>query len=165
MSEAPPKRRRRPDNHEFGVARLRELPLSLPTCDTPRSVYDYWQANIASACWYNPDVECLCVLHLNTRRRATGFHLAGLGTLDTVYIHAREVFRTAIVRAAAAIVLAHNHPSGDPHPSQSDIKVTRELVRAGQLLRIEVLDHVIMGRVDSERSQGWESLRALGYLA
>ena len=71
-------------------------------------------------------------------------------------IHGREVFRAAIVSCASAIVLMHNHPSGDSSPSEADIKVTRDLIRAGQLLKIEVLDHVIMG---SNRA----SLRELGY--
>jgi DNA repair protein RadC len=69
------------------------------------------------------------------------------------------VFRTAIVTSAAAIVLAHNHPSGDATPSEADIKVTRDLQRAGQLLKIEVLDHVVIGRPN------FSSLRAMGYLS
>ena len=158
-------RKRGKDNHEFGVVRLRELPLDLPSCDCPERIYDYWLANIATAQWYNPEVECLCVVHLNSRRRATGFHLVGIGSLDNVLMHPREIFRTAIVRAVAALVIVHNHPSGDPTPSEADIKVTRELMRAGQFLRIEVLDHVIIGRVDSDRSRPWSSLRELGYFA
>jgi DNA repair protein RadC len=166
MSEADaprPPRRRRKDNHEFGVVRLRELPLALPSCDCPERIYDYWLGNIVTAQWYNPDVECLCVVHVNTRRRATGFHLVGIGTLDTVVMHPREIFRTAIVRAAAALVIVHNHPSGDPTPSEADIKATRDLSRAGQLLRIEVLDHVIIGRPDPQNPRPWASLRELGY--
>jgi len=158
-----PSRRRRKDNHEFGVVRLRELPVDMPACDCPERIYEYWHANIATAAWYSPDVECLCVVHLNTRRRATGFHLAGIGTLDTVLMHAREIFRTAIVRNASAVVVAHSHPSGDPMPSEADIKATRDLIRAGQLLKIEVIDHVVIGRPEPQRPQPWSSLRALGY--
>jgi len=80
-----------------------------------------------------------------------------IGTLDTIVVHAREVFRAAVIAGASAVVLMHNHPSGDPTPSEADIKVTRDLIRAGQLLKIEVLDHVIVG-------QGKESsLRQLGF--
>jgi DNA repair protein RadC len=77
--------------------------------------------------------------------------------MDTILVHPREVFRAAIISAAAAVVLVHNHPSGDPSPSEADIKITRDLIRAGQLLKIEVLDHVIMGvdRHVSLRSQGF----------
>jgi DNA repair protein RadC len=85
------------------------------------------------------------------------------GTLDTLLVHPREVFKPAISAGAAAIVLAHNHPSGDPTPSEADIKVTRDLIRAGQLLKIEVLDHVILGRATPERDRDYVSLRELGY--
>ena len=78
-------------------------------------------------------------------------------------MHPRDVFRTAITANAAAVVLAHNHPSGDPTPSDSDIKVTRDLIRAGQLLKIEVLDHAIIGRATNERPKDYASLRELGY--
>jgi DNA repair protein RadC len=74
-----------------------------------------------------------------------GHQLVTIGTMDTMLVHPREVFRVAVVGCAAAIVLMHNHPSGDQTPSEADIKVTRDLIRAGQLLKIEVLDHVIMG--------------------
>ncbi len=84
------------------------------------------------------------------------------GTLDTILVHPREVFRTAIAAGASAIVLAHNHPSGDPAPSEADIRVTRDLIRAGQILKIEVLDHVILGRRSLERARDYVSLRELG---
>ena len=91
------------------------------------------------------------------------YNLVTLGTLDTCQVHAREVFRPVIVAAGGAALLAHNHPSGDPTPSEADIKVTRDLIRAGQLLKIDVLDHVVLGRSTPERPQGWVSLRTLGY--
>ena len=74
------------------------------------------------------------------------------------------MFAPAISKRAAAIVLVHNHPSGDPTPSEADIKVTRDLVRAGQLLKIDSLDHVILGRATPDRPQDFLSLRQLGYL-
>jgi DNA repair protein RadC len=83
--------------------------------------------------------------------------LASIGTLDTILVHPREVFRAALIAAAAAVVLMHNHPSGEPSPSEADIKVTRDLIRAGQLLKVEVLDHVIVGNPNHC------SLRSLGY--
>jgi DNA repair protein RadC len=66
------------------------------------------------------------------------------GTLDTLLVHPREVFRPAIVHNAAAICLVHNHPSGNFTPSDSDTKCTRDLIRAAQLLKIEVVDHIIL---------------------
>ena len=164
MSVPKSRRARRMDNHEFRVIRLRELPVPMATCDTPQRIYDYWMANLSTASWYNPDVECLCAIHLNTRRRATGFHLVGIGTLDSVLITPRELFRTAIVRNASAVVVAHSHPSGDPTPSQADIRATRDLVQAGRIIRIEVLDHLVIGQSSPEQPQAWASLRELGHI-
>ncbi len=153
------------DNHEFRVIRVRELPLPIPCCDCPERIYEYWMANIVTASWYNPECECLCAIHLNARRRATGFHLVAIGTLDCVLSSPREVFRTAIIRSAAALVLAHNHPSCCPTPSENDIHVTRDLIRAGQLLKIEVFDHVIIGHPEPDRPYPFISLRAAGFFA
>jgi DNA repair protein RadC len=108
-------------------------------------------------------VESLQVLFLNTRRRLIGIQNVSQGTLDTILVHPREVFAAAISKRASAIVLVHNHPSGDPTPSEADIKVTRDLIRAGQLLKIDVLDHVIIGRATPERTKDFSSLRELGY--
>jgi DNA repair protein RadC len=109
------------------------------------------------------NVETFQILLLNTRRRLIRVDEITQGTLDTLLVHAREVFNSAIAARAAAIVLVHNHPSGDPTPSEADIKVTRDLIRAGQLLKIEVLDHVILGRATTERPKDYVSLRELGY--
>lgn len=109
------------------------------------------------------EVESFQVIHLNTRRRLIRVDQISQGTLDTLLVHPREVFRGAIAAGAAAIVLAHNHPSGDPTPSEADIKVTRDLIRAGQLLKIEVMDHIILGRATQERPRDYVSLRELGY--
>jgi DNA repair protein RadC len=83
--------------------------------------------------------------------------------LDSVEIHPREVFNPIITARASAVVLAHNHPSGDPSPSEADIRITRDLVRAGRLLRIEVLDHIILGQKHEGRQRDFVSLRELGY--
>lgn len=146
---------------EYKLVSLRECPTpeALQVCETPEHAAEYWRLHIATHPYYNPDCECLAVLLLNTRRRVKGHQLLTMGTMDSLLVHPREVFRGAIAAAAAALVLAHNHPSGDPTPSEADIKVTRDLIRAGQLLKIEVLDHVILG------AGRHLSLRALGYLA
>jgi len=108
-------------------------------------------------------VETFQILLLNTRRRLIRVEEISQGTLDTILVHPREVFNSAIAARAAAVVLVHNHPSGDPSPSEADIKVTRDLIRAGQLLKIEVLDHVILGRATVDRPKDYSSLRELGY--
>ena len=102
-------------------------------------------------------MENFVVLFLNTRRRVKGFQIVSQGTADTLLVSPRETFRVAILAGAAAIVLMHNHPSGEASPSEADIKVTRDLMRAGHLLHIDVLDHVIVG--NHQRA----SLRELGY--
>jgi DNA repair protein RadC len=126
-------------------------------CDTPDKAAEYWNANILTNPYFNCENECFVVLMLNTRRRVKGHQLLTIGTLDTILVHPRDVFRIAIIMAAAAIVLMHNHPSGDSQPSEADIKVTRDLIRGGQLLKVDVLDHVIMG--NGSRC----SLREMGY--
>ena len=89
--------------------------------------------------------ECFCVLTLNIRNHLIRKHLVSLGTLNQSLVHPREVFRPAIQDGAAGIIIAHNHPSGDPSPSTDDIAITRKLIEAGGVLDIEVLDHVIIG--------------------
>lgn len=153
-----------PQNHrhiakEFKVVALRECALSdeLRECDTPDKAVEYWRTHVMSCPYYNPECECFVVLLLNTRRKVKGHQLVTIGTLDTILVHPREVFRVAVITASAAIILMHNHPSNDPTPSEADIKVTRDLIRAGQLLKIDVLDHVIVGNPNRA------SLRELGY--
>ncbi|MDB6064836.1 MAG: radC [Pedosphaera sp.] len=109
------------------------------------------------------EVEHFQVVLLNTRRKLIRVEKISQGTLDTILVHPREVFKSAIAASASAIVLVHNHPSGDPTPSEADIKVTRDLIRAGQVLRIDVLDHIIFGRASHNRAQDYTSLRELGY--
>jgi DNA repair protein RadC len=109
------------------------------------------------------EVETFQILLLNTRRRLIRVEQVSQGTLDTILVHPREVFKSAIAARAAALVLVHNHPSGDPAPSETDIKVTRDLIRAGQIIKIEVVDHVILGRATVDRPKDYSSLRELGY--
>ena len=150
---------------EFKIVSLRETPLpsALHLCDSPDRAAEYWRLCVATNPYFNSDCECLVVLSLNTRRRVKGHQLVTIGTMDTLLVHPREVFRGPIVASAAAIILMHNHPSGVPSPSDADIKVTRALIRAGRLLKIEVLDHIIMGRADDGCIKGYASLRELGY--
>jgi DNA repair protein RadC len=135
-----------------------ELRQESPLLDTPDSVATLLREQNRRA-----EVEIFQVLLLNTRRRLMGVKEISHGTLDTLLVHPREVFKPAIAANAAAVILAHNHPSGDPTPSEADIKVTRDLIRAGQLLKIEVLDHVVIGRATQERPRDFVSLRELGY--
>jgi DNA repair protein RadC len=144
----------------FALARkmAEELQRESPVLDNPENVVRLLrEKNLVK------QVETLQVLLLNTRRRLIRTAEITDGTLDTILVHPREVFKAAIAANAAAVVLAHNHPSGDPTPSEADIKVTRDLIRAGQLLKIDVLDHVIIGHATPERPKDYASLRELGY--
>lgn len=136
----------------------REIIGESPLLDSPDKIVNYLREDIRP---YR--TETFKVVLLNTRKKLIRVVDVASGTLDTVLVHAREVFHHAILSNAAAVVLVHNHPSGDPTPSEADCKVTRDLIRAGQLLKIEVMDHVIIGQATAERLKDYSSLRELGY--
>ncbi len=144
----------------FALARkmAAEQAREAPLLDTPDAVANAIREEVRLR-----HVETFYVLLLNTRRRLVGYEKISDGILDSILVHPREVFKPAITANASAIVLVHNHPSGDPTPSEADIKVTRDLIRAGQLLKIEVLDHVIIGKTTADRAKDYLSLRELGY--
>ena len=89
--------------------------------------------------------EVFYVIALNTKNYISGIEEVSVGSLSASVVHPREVFRAAIKHNAASIILVHNHPSGDPNPSREDIAVTQRLVKAGRIMDIAVLDHVILG--------------------
>ena len=90
-------------------------------------------------------VEHCGVLTLDTQHRVIGWDVIGIGTLDSCVVHPRDIFRCAILQNAGAVILAHNHPSGDPTPSPDDLALTARMVEAGTLLGIPVIDHLIVG--------------------
>ena len=90
--------------------------------------------------------EAFTVLTLNRKNKVIDRHLVTLGLLDASLVHPREIFGAAVRDSASAIIVAHNHPSGDPTPSSEDLAITRRLVESGRVLDIRVLDHVIVGR-------------------
>ena len=120
---------------------VREAPSTVP-CRTPQDVHRVLEDTAMLA------QEAFTVLSLDIRYRVLDRHLITLGTLDASLVHPREIFRAAILDGAAAIILSHNHPSGDPTPSAEDLRITRQLVEAGRILGIDVLDHVVIGRGD-----------------
>ena len=138
----------------------RELRAEAPVVDTPDKVAGLLRDESRLL-----ETEQFQVILLNTRRRLIRIERLGTGTLDAVHVHPRDVFRAAIAANASAVIVVHNHPSGDPAPSDPDIRVTRDLIRAGQLLRIEVLDHVILGHRTETRDKDYVSLRELGYFS
>lgn len=92
--------------------------------------------------------EHFFVILLDTRNQYLGKEKVSIGSLDTSIVHPREVFKPALSVSAASIILAHNHPSGDPQPSEEDIKLTKRLVEAAEIMGIDVLDHIIIGDKD-----------------
>ena len=113
---------------------------------TPESVVTYMQG----ACDDFPTQEGFFAICLDRKNRPLGRTQITLGTLTSTVVHPREVFRIAILASAAAIIVVHNHPSGDPTPSTADIQVTRQLREASKIIDIDLLDHVIV------LSQAWD---------
>ena len=103
--------------------------------------------------------EEMHVLLLDTKHHLINDHMVTLGLLDRSQIHAREIFRPAIEHSASRIILAHQHPSGDPTPSAQDIASTRNLVAAGKIIGIEVLDHIVIGQRSASRPRDYVSFR------
>ena len=152
--------RSKTEPQEWGLISLRECPLpsKLTECTCPAQAASYWNTHVRSNPYFNPEVECFVVLLLNVRCKIKGHVLVSTGLMDQVLIHPRETFRAAVIASAHSVILMHNHPSGDSNPSEADIRVTCDLVRAGDVLKNKVRDHVIVGRETPS------SLRELGYL-
>ena len=106
----------------------------------------YWRAAIAKRRWFDAEREHIFVFLLSARYDLLGYQLVAIGSLNETIAHPREIFRAAVAAGAYAIIIAHNHPSGDPQPSQSDIELTKTLWTCGELLRIKMLDHIVIGR-------------------
>ena len=104
----------------------------------------------------NLDREYFLALLLNTKNQVLAKETISIGTLNASMVHPRELFKIAVKRSAAAMILAHNHPSGDPAPSKEDISLSKRLIEAGEILGIDVLDHIIIGdnKFTSLKSKG-----------
>ncbi|MFB6363677.1 DNA repair protein RadC [Paenibacillus elgii] len=102
--------------------------------------------------------EHFVCLFLNTKNHVIGQETLSMGSLNASIVHPREVFRAAIKRSSASIVCAHNHPSGDPTPSPEDVEITKRLVQAGEIVGIDVLDHIVIG------DKRYISLKELGFM-
>ena len=100
------------------------------------------------------DREGFAVVHLNGRHRVIGCELVSVGSLNASIVHPREVFKGALLANASSIILGHNHPSGDPDPSEEDLGITLRLEQAGEVLGLSVLDHVIIA---GERSMSFSA--------
>lgn len=149
---------------ETGAAALKAVALAArrmargqivekPVLGSWQALLDYLAIDMAHL-----TVERVRVLYLDTRNRLIMDHHVGDGSIDEAAIHPREVIRRALDTGASALILVHNHPSGNPEPSRADIDITRRIAEAGRLLGVIVHDHVIVGR------QGHTSLKAKGLI-
>lgn len=128
--------------------------------DTPAKVWSRLEPLSAGL-----SVEKCWVLCLNRRNRLLALHEVSSGTATSSLLHPREVYRLALRHAASAAIVAHNHPSGDPSPSPADRSVTRQLAEAGRVVGVELLDHVVIGRPESDPAgKGWFSFGEAGLI-
>lgn len=127
----------------------------VPIIRSPEEVY---QAAKQLLALHEKPQEHFCIFCLNSKNKIVGVHTISIGSLNASIVHPREVFKAAMLNNANAIICLHNHPSGDPEPSQEDIKITKQLVEAGEILGIKVLDHVIIGE------QGYLSMKEKGLM-
>ena len=164
LLEAPPEVLRREGLTEgvigaLGIARATALRL-LETRTEGRPILSNWDAlgDYLQAAMGHSTVEEVRVLFLNARNVLLANEMMWRGSVDEAAVHVREVIARAIALGATALIMVHNHPSGDPTPSSQDIRLTRDIVEAGRHMKITVHDHVIVG------AQGRSSLRALGLM-
>ena len=100
----------------------------------------------------NEDREVFLVVCVDTKHQPTAINVVSIGTINSTFSHPREIFKAAILSNTSGIILAHNHPSGLPHPSRDDEAITKRIVEAGRIIGIDVLDHIIIGANNSYTS-------------
>ncbi len=124
----------------------KRLAQQQPAVNDDPQIKSPYEAELILVPWLGQqEQECFAVLYLNTRNRVIGKEILYRGTLNCSLVRTAEVFRGAIRRNCAAIMVSHNHPSGDPNPSPEDLTLTRRLVKVGRMTEIQVLDHIIVG--------------------
>lgn len=113
--------------------------------ESPEMALDFWNRIVAKDAVYDPEKEHLVAINVNTRHVIKAWNYVSIGSCNESIAHPREIFRGALACAAYGIILMHNHPSGDPSPSEADLRLTRRLKEGSELLQIPLLDHVIVG--------------------
>lgn len=129
-----------PPAEKEGVRLFVPAGIGKPKIESPETA-----AEILGFHLYGLDREACFVTYVDTKHQVLNTEMISLGSIDHTFMDPRGVFRGALIENAAAVVIGHNHPSGDPEPSQDDKMITRRLVKAGELIGIEVLDHIIFG--------------------
>ena len=150
------------------MRRVRELvvsykPLRVPLPVTGTASGPREAARLAAAVLADTTVETVLALHFDTKHKLIGIHIVSVGTLDASLVHPRDVFKAAYLSNANALILAHNHPSGDPTPSGEDRALSDRLRQAGELLGVTLLDFVIV--TDPAEGFRYHSFRESGVLS
>lgn len=140
-------------------ARLSRSITETRSISGPKDVYDMLGEEMRVL-----NYESVRIILLNTKHRVINIEEVSRGTLNESLFHPREAFRLAIAQQAYGVILVHNHPSGDPSPSGADIQVTQRLKQAGEMLQIEVVDHVIIGSPAPDRPAPYFSFQEFGHL-
>jgi DNA repair protein RadC len=144
----------------FGLgARLARETISETKLDEPRVIYELLAPRMRAL-----NRESLQVVLLDTRYHLIRVEEVSLGSLNESVAHPREIFRPALIYCAFGVIVAHNHPSGDPTPSEADRLLTRRLKDAAELLRITLLDHIVVGAPGADGRPGYTSFKDLGLL-
>jgi len=141
---------------------VRERTFTFPTRDQVRSPAD--AATVLAEYFSDRDREEFVIVFLDTANTLTGLHVASVGGLAASIVEPRQVFKAAVLANAAAVLLAHNHPSGNPEPSREDVAVTRQLVEAGKVMGIPVRDHLILTDRESDGSPTYTSMAERGLM-
>lgn len=134
--------------YRVGLIREGSYTVSDARISSPRDAAMIFRLYFEEYCGYMPDREVFLIAALSTKNKVCCISPISEGSLNSAIVHPREVFKTAILHNAASIICCHNHPSGDASPSLEDIEVTERLMKAGDILGIEVLDQVILGEND-----------------
>jgi len=141
--------------YEYGVTRKRVAEMrEAPKVSTPSEMVTF----LKTLPFVHAEQEHFLAVMMGDKHHVRGYTTVTIGLIDRTQTHAREVFRAAIIAGASRVILAHNHPSGDPTPSPQDITGTKGLVEAGKIVDIEVLDHIIIGE-ETTTNKGWISFR------
>ncbi|MGF1678171.1 MAG: DNA repair protein RadC [Candidatus Methylacidiphilales bacterium] len=137
----------------MAAERVRQLPM-----DTPQQVVSLLGDEMRQL-----DVECLRIILVGTRLKLKAVEEVSRGTINETVAHPRDILRCALIHRAYGFIMVHNHPSGDPHPSQADLEFTRLVLDAARLMQVVFLDHIILGSPDGTHS-GYYSFKESGYL-
>ena len=128
-----------------GETTLEDYGGSRSILDSPEATFQFWKNVIETKPDFEADKETLIAILLDAKLRPRAYHQVALGTVNECAASPRAIFRPVIIAAAYAFVLAHNHPSGDPNPSNADRTITRQLREGAAILQVQFLDHVIVG--------------------